>query len=225
MTIKDLFGDGFGPVSTRGTRQGLVATFEGVDVTLRDEGEAVRADARVATPWPDRPDVQDRLDAQLVDLAVARGDLVVVRSDATSRAVDVSAWIPADGITPFDVALLVRAVATLADLVDRLVGAVATQYELEDQLAADTAAMAGAVGAPPGADGPPPATPTVWGYVDRPTEVRGVGDTNRVVGQLVPGTWYRVGETNGPWTRVTSSDGAVDGWAAATSVQRRDGPG
>ena len=61
----------------------------------------------------------------------------------------------------------------------------------------------------------------VWGYVQEATEVRGLSDTDTVVGTLVPGRWYELrGSANG-WTHVLSVDGAIEGWAAEAVLHQR----
>jgi len=63
-----------------------------------------------------------------------------------------------------------------------------------------------------------------WVYVLDPVEVRGLQDTEVVVGSLQPGTWYLLVSEEGAWARVADPDGRLEGWAPATQVRRPSDP-
>lgn len=83
----------------------------------------------------------------------------------------------------------------------------------DDLVAADTGADQPDEAETTTAEPAPPVQETVWGYVHETVEVRGLTETDTVVGQLVPGQWYAIMQTGNGWAHVISADGSLEGWA------------
>jgi len=73
----------------------------------------------------------------------------------------------------------------------------------------------------PTPESPTPTSAAEWVYVLDPVEVRGLHDTEVVVGNLQPETWYLLVSEEGAWVRVADPDGRLEGWAPAAQIHRR----
>jgi len=61
-----------------------------------------------------------------------------------------------------------------------------------------------------------------WFHVTQATDVYGLDEYDRIVGQLGPGAWYLAKATYDEWIHVLDDETGLEGWAAKQAVIRQD---
>ena len=68
-------------------------------------------------------------------------------------------------------------------------------------------------------DGETPAGGVYWFYVGQPTPMFGLTDFERVIAQLIPGTWYLAKATYHEWVHAADENSNMEGWIAGWAVE------
>ncbi|MFT6803518.1 MAG: hypothetical protein ACJA2H_000525 [Nitriliruptoraceae bacterium] len=244
MSLVKLLGTGVGPVGGRESATGVIAVFDGYDVECDEVGTTVHLRLETSLMWVGAVRAAE-LQTRLSEHALAHPALLTADVTADGHTLAVQQWVDAAGLTPVGLAQAVRSVRrALASVEPQLtaLGAALVQGQASTQTAvATTSAPVAVSAAAPDVSPIEPdqtvqldledttlipvaavlAQEPVWGYVDVPTEVRGLTDTGTTIATLVPGQWYRLQGTANGWTHVLSVDGAIEGWAAEGALTER----
>jgi hypothetical protein len=244
MSLVKLLGTGVGPVGGRESATGVIAVFDGYDVECDEVGTTVHLRLETSLTWVGAVRAAE-LRTRLSEHALAHPALLTADVTADGRTLAVQQWVDAAGLTPVGLAQAVRSVrralAAIEPQLTALGAALVQEQHLAQTAVATTSAPVAVPAAAPGVSAIEPdqtvqldledttfipvtavlAEEPVWGYVDEPTEVRGLTDTGTTVATLVPGQWYRLQGTANGWTHVLSVDGAIEGWAAEGALTER----